>query len=128
MSTTYFNKLDREQQFMFISNILSGALHDNHWVSARMDEDTYNTHKRPGDIIEEVWARAILDGCALTIIYRGEDKAHDIMLEDILTGLDLLQENHPKVWARIICNDGDDDMWDYDALLQYAVFKDWIYG
>lgn len=63
-------------------------------------------------------------GCALTIIDNEEDEAQDIMLEDILTGLDLLQEHHPKVWARIIAYDGDADMWDYDALLQYAVFKD----
>ena len=128
MSTAFFNKKNTSEQHEFLVDFLSGALYGNYWATADLDDDTYNTFNHKNDCIEDVWARALMGGCDLTITDVEEDEQHDIELEDILEGLDQLQLEHPKVWARIVEEDGSADMLDYDAALQYAVFKEWIYG
>ncbi|WP_407404728.1 hypothetical protein [Sodaliphilus sp.] len=129
MSTVFYNRLHNEQQRReFLSDLFSTMFFGNFWARARLDEDTHSTYARKGDCLEDVWARAILDGCALTVTDMEEGEEHGLTLEDILTGLDLLQANNPSMWARVVENDGSADMIDCDAVLQYAVFGEWIYG
>ena len=127
-SVTFFNNKTKGQQHQFLSNLLADALFDNCWATADIDDDDYNTYHHDNDCTEDVWARALMNYCPLYIYDHEDSEEHEITLTSILRALDQCRDEEPKVWARVISEDGSADCYDCDAILQYAVFEEWIYG
>lgn len=122
----------------FLSDWLSTAIYGNFWCecSTHVDttDDVYENAKKNNTCREEIWADVLLNGGALNIVDVEEwdlddensEAEHKLTLADIEKVIPLFMLNYPRQWANII--EGQDDLIDADALLQFAVFGDWIYG
>lgn len=76
--------------------------------------------------IEDEWAEILLGGGMITIIDTEENCPHTLNIDMLLLGASKLLDEHPMVMARIFAK--KDDLTDADALIQYALFGEWIYG
>lgn len=75
---------------------------------------------------EDYWAYILEQGGYICLDDTEEEQTYQLTLEKMSKGWEMLSEQHPKVTARII--EGDYDFYDVDAVLQYAVFGEWVYG
>lgn len=120
----------------FLYDWLSTATYGSFWCDCSTHKDTtdevYQNAKRNNDCREGVWADVLLHGGSLNVVDvedfdNGEDDAeHKVTLNDIEKAIPLFMLNYPKQWSAIM--DETMDLLDADALLQFVVFGDVIYG
>ena len=132
-----YNSIKEVLTKSFLSDWLSTATYGSFWCECNVHEDTsdevYYKAKENNDCREDKWADVLLNGGTLIIIDReeyndgDEDEAcHKMTLDDIERALPLFMINHPSQWTAIM--DETMDLYDADALLQFVVFGEVIYG
>ena len=108
-------------------DLLSTAFYGNSWFSCEVDDKWKYLIKSSSECREDKWADVLKGGGKITVVDWEDDKSrHDISLDDIVKGLEKLYDEHLHVYARAIENDGD--FYDADAVIQYAVYGEWVYG
>ena len=120
----------------FLCDWLSTATYGSFWCDCSTHKDTtdevYENAKKNNDCREDVWADVLLHGGSLNVVDvedfdNGENDAeHKVTLNDIEKAIPLFMLNYPKQWSAIM--DETMDLFDADALLQFVVFGDVIYG
>lgn len=120
----------------FLSDWLSTATYGSFWCDCCVHKDTsdevYVQAKKNNDCREDVLADVLLNGGALNICdveeceEGNEEGEHKMTLADIENALPLFMLNYPSQWGAIMDETGD--LYDADALLQFVVFGDVIYG
>ena len=131
-----FNSIKEVLTKEFLVDWLSTAIYGSFWCDCGVHVDTsdevYEQAKKNNDCREDKWADVLLHGGSLNIIDVEEceddsdEGEHKITLEDIEKALPLFMLNYPSQWAAIMDETGD--LYDADALLQFVVFGDVIYG
>lgn len=121
-----------------LSDLLSVATYGNGWPAIKL----YKCDDEKGlfnqcECREDKWATALLKGKGV-VVYdcyeldeaeTDEEKAaarHEITLDDVKRGLDLMKEKYPRHWADLV--EEDDDLITGDVWLQLTVFGELIYG
>lgn len=108
--------------------ILSGALSGSPWFEVDWDENS-PLISEPDQCIEDDCADILLGGGKINIHEMEEDDGegnHEITLDDIRRGLEIVKDKYPHAWTSLV--DEQADLWDYDAILQCAVFGELVYG
>lgn len=120
----------------FLSDWLSTATYGSFWCDCSVHKDTsdeiYDEARNSNNCREDKWADVLLNGGSLNICdieeceEGNEEGEHKMALADIEKALPLFILNYPTQWAAIM--DETYDLYDADALLQFVVFGDVIYG
>lgn len=120
----------------FLTDWLSIAIYGNFWcecaIHADTPDDVYEDAKKNNDCREDVWADVLLNGGALNIIdteeYEDDEDGaqHKVTLAGIEKSIPLFMLNYPNRWTAIMDETMDSN--DADALLQFVIFGDVIYG
>ena len=103
-----------------IVNILSTALYGSPYLV--VDNTVKEYEEATGDTIEDRLADMLLKGQKVVLIDAEEDKKHNLTLSKLKKG-----------WGQYIAKGGSTDIEDYDlldadAIIQYSIFGDVIYG
>ena len=112
-------------------NFLSTASYDSFFFSFRVKKGTYEDFLTPEeydtlDCCEDKWAHVLQRGGSIQIFDIEEEETFPLDLGQILTGATKLMEENPVAMQRIF--DGEDDFYDNDAIIQYAIFGEIVYG
>lgn len=114
----------------FLSDVLSTASYGNPWFAfgthTDTDTETYETAKALYTCREDIWAYVLIHGGFLLVEDVEEEKEFKLSLKDFERALKSLALNYPSQYAAIMDESGD--LYDYDALIQVAVFKEVVYG
>jgi hypothetical protein len=120
----------------FLSDWLSTATYGSFWCECQTHVDTpddvYEQAKENNECTEDVWADVLLNGGALNVVdveeYEDdEDTAqHKVTLTDIENAIPMFAVNYPSQWGAIM--DETMDLIDADALLQFVIFGELVYG
>lgn len=131
-----FNSVKEVLTKEFLSDWLSTATYGSFWCNCSTHKDTsdelYKKAKEKNECREDIWAYILLHGGSINVVDveeledGNEEAEHKVMLRDIENALPLFMLNYPKQWAAIM--DETMDLYDADALLQFIVFGDLIYG
>lgn len=113
-------------------DLLTTAFYGSYWFSARIPDEYKKLVNPDSECREEKWADVLKKGGKIMVIdWEEEDEnesEHLIDLNDICKGLMKLHNEHLHVYARVMTFDGDADYYDADAVIQYAIFGEWVYG
>lgn len=110
-------------------DLLSTAFYGSSWFTASVDKEKYGNLIQPtSECREEVWTDVLMGGGTLIVEDFEEDSEYEISLDDICKAIAKLHDEHLNVYARIMSFDGEADYYDADAVIQYAVFGEWVYG
>ena len=110
-------------------DLLSTAFYGNEWFTCEIPDKWKYLVKSSSDCREDKWSDVLKGGGNITITdWEDDESKHDISLEDIVKGLEKLYNEHLNVYARVMSFDGDADFYDADAVMQYAVYGEWVYG
>lgn len=113
-------------------NLLANASYCSPFFSFGVEKgmyDTYLTKEERNDedlCREDKWAKVLLRGGSIIVYDVEEDEEHVVDLNMIYVGATKLMEEHINVIARIF--EENDDFYDNDAVIQYAMFGKWVYG
>ena len=114
----------------WLVDALSTATYDSFWArfGVHMDtpKDIYENAKSNNDCCEEVWADVLLNGGYFLVEDLEENKDYKLSLKDFEKGMKTLIVLYPQMYVNIKTDNAD--YYDYDALLQCAIFGDIIYG
>lgn len=110
-------------------DLLSTAFYGSSWFSATREEKYDHLIKPTSECREEKWADILKGGGKIKVIdWEEDEEEHDLSLDDIVKGLEKLAEKHLHVYTRVMTFDGDADFYDADAVIQFAIFGEWVYG
>ena len=110
-------------------DLLSTAFYGSDWFTASVDKEKYgNLIKPTSECREDKWADVLMGGGTLIVEDYEEDKKYEISLKDICKGIAKLHDTRLNVYARVMAFDGSADFYDADAVIQFAVFGEWVYG
>lgn len=110
-------------------DLLSTAFYGSDWFSVIRDEAFEHLIRQESECREEKWADILKGGGKVRVIdWEDDEKQYDLSLDDICNGLMKLHNEHLHVYARVLTFDGDADFYDADAVIQYAIFGEWVYG
>ena len=109
-------------------DLLSTAFYSSPWFYGAIDKEKYGNLIQPtSECREEKWADVLKgNGKMIVIDAEDDDTEHEISLQDIINAFEIIIIKHPKLYARLI--EQEDDFYDADAVIQYAVFGEWVYG
>lgn len=114
----------------FLTDILCSASYGSSWFYFGTHQDTpksiYEDAKTCYECREDIWAYILLHDGFLVIEDIEEEEEHKISLKDIIKGFKIVMLNYPQQYADIMEENGD--YYDYDAVIQCAVFGDIVYG
>ena len=114
----------------FLVDLLSGASYGSEWFIYDVHEDTpdevYQAAKERYECREDIWAYVLTNGGCLSVNDWEEDKEYRVTLQDIINGLSIAMFNYPEQYANIMLENAD--FYDYDCVIQCAVFGDLVYG
>ena len=121
-----------------LSDLLSVATYGNGWPAIKLfRSDAEKGLFNQCECREDKWATALIKGKGL-VAYdcyeldeaeTDEERAaarHEITLNDVKRGLDLMKEKYPRHWADLV--EENDDLITGDVWLQLTVFGELIYG
>lgn len=108
--------------------ILSGAFYGSSWFSVKTPKAQAYLSKESDTTREDVWATILQLGGYIYVydVEEDEDKPYKLTLEHIVMAFKKLIAEYPEQYANIITNKAD--IYDYDAIIQLAIFDDVIYG
>ena len=119
-------------------NLLSVATYGNEWpVIKAFKSDAENGLFDDCECREDKWAKALMQGKGV-VVYdcyaldeaeteeEKNDARHTITMDNVLKGLELMRDEHPRHYADLM--EEDDDLTTGDVWLQLAVFGELIYG
>ena len=110
-------------------DLLSTAFYGSPWFSVSVDESFSHSIKPTSDCREEKWADVLKAGGKIRITdWEDDETQYDLSLDDIVKGIEKLSESHLHVYSRVMTFDGDADFYDADAVIQFAIFGEWVYG
>ena len=132
-------------------NLLSTASYGSSWLGLNYDSTEYHElpNKDEGDCIEDKMAKLLLAGCSVELYdMYAEDNSdfygklphywdadnrtmdYEVRLEDIKKGLQkAFKDKYASKYARDLACEGDDfDFIEADALIQFILFGEVIYG
>ena len=113
-------------------NLLANASYGSSFFSFGVEKgmyDTYLTKEERNDedlCREDKWAKVLLRGGSIIVYDIEEDEEHVVDLNMIYVGATKLMEEHIDAIIRLFSQ--DDDFYDNDAVIQYAMFGEWVYG
>lgn len=114
----------------FLSEWLTTATYGSSWCDCQIHSDTSDevieNARESNECREDIWAYVLLNGGALNIIDVEEDEEYKVTLADIEKAMATFMLNCPNQWAAIMDRTMDID--DADALLQWVVFDELVYG
>ena len=114
----------------FLTDLLSGASYGSSWFAFGTHKDTpddvYQAAKDCYECREDIWAYNLLHGGFLLVADVEEDEDYRLSLKDIIKGFEIVMLNYPRMYASIMKEEGD--FYDYDAVIQCAVFGELTYG
>ena len=120
-----------------LTGLLSTATFGNYWPDIRK----YKADREAGlfkdcDCCEQKWAVALLKGHGLAVFDNYEMDSelnecekptrHNITLDDVKKGLELMREQYPRHWADLV--EESEDLVTCDIWLQLTAFGEVIYG
>lgn len=97
--------------------------------SMGLGKELYSKYRRDDDCIEDVQARALLDGQQMVFVDAEEDDKYYLTYNNLCTGVEKwLSSGYGS--SKEFSNefDGCQDGYDYDMIIQFALFDDVIYG
>lgn len=113
-------------------NILSGATYGSDWLEIyATDEERKKIKILAGDCREDVWAKILLAGGTVQAVDHNDDdeKEYTLSLKDIQEAFTILGKESASALMNIIEDEGmNADYYDYNNLLQCAMFKELVYG
>ena len=114
-------------------DLLSTAFYGSTWFTASVDKEKYgNLIKPSSEYREQIWADVLMGGGTLIVTETetevDDEVEHEISLKDICKGITKLHDKHLNVYARVMAFDGSADFYDADAVIQFAVFGEWVFG
>lgn len=123
----WFNNFDN------LVNLFSSASYNSYWFLFGAKKGTYNKYltkeqRENLECREEKWAQVLLNGGEICVedLSDEEETIYTINLQKIIIGATTLLKEHPQVIARIFTE--TEDFYDTDAVIQYAIFGEWVYG
>ena len=114
-----------------IATIMSGASYGvAYWCSEMgLEEGKYQEYKKEDDCIEDVYARALKDGCAIMFKDReDEDEKYYLTYDRLLKSVQKFIDTRRCEDIFSIFEDGNEDSEDMDYIIQYALFDDILFG
>ena len=115
--------------------ILSGATYGSDWLEITVTDDARKSiTKAESDCREDIWAKVLLAGeKIITLDHEDIDDdnkpaAKFLSLKDFDKALKVMGKEAPKALMRIVEGEGEADYYDYNNLLQCAMFKEIVYG
>lgn len=114
-----------------IVTIMSGASYGiSYWCSEMaLEEGMYKKYRKEDDCIEDVYARALKNGCAMVFTdIEDEDEKYYLTYDKLLKGVEKFIESGRCVNINKIFEEGNEDANDMDYIIQYALFDDIIFG
>lgn len=113
----------------WLVEVLADATYSCTWGRFGVHTDTprelYDNAMLVNECCEEVWADVLLGG-GFFLVEDIEGKEYKVSLKDFEKGLKKLIFDYPRNYANIMTDEAD--FYDYDGMLQCAVFGDVIYG
>lgn len=113
-------------------NILSGATYGSDWLEIyATDEERGKIKIDDTDCREDVWAKILLEGGTIQAVDHEDDdeKEYTLSLDDIKEAFTILGKECRSALMSIIDDGGmSADYYDYNNLLQCAMFKEIVYG
>lgn len=112
-------------------NLLANACYCSPWFSFGVLKETYDNFLTPREkervvCKEAIWASVLLNGGSIQVCDVKEEKSHPLDFNMLLIGGSKLMKVHPQVMQRLF--DEEDDFYDNDAVIQYAIFGKWVFG
>lgn len=110
-------------------NILSTATYGSDWLTILRPKKYDNLLKEESECREEKWADILLGGgYIVAFAYDGDDEPtrHEVTLDKMKKGLDVLQKDYPKDYADLVTE--NDDYYTGSNLMQCVLFGEVIYG
>ena len=112
-------------------NVLANASYGSSWFNFGVLKGTYETYLTPREretlvCREPKWASVLLNGGSIEVYDVEEEEPHTLDFNMLLVGASKLMEEHPQVMQRLL--DEEDDFYDNDAIIQYSIFGEWVYG
>lgn len=107
-------------------NLLSTAFYGSYWFCARTPKEFREKYRDGFDNREDRWAQILLDGGYIYVIDSEEDGAHKITLDMLRKSWNSEDKQIVRAKANIL--DEQDDFYDDDAIVQYAIFGEVVYG
>jgi hypothetical protein len=113
-------------------NILSGATYGSDWLEIYATKEERKKVKiSETDCREDVWAKILLAGGTIQAVDHEDDdeKEYALSLDDIKEAFTILGKECRSALMSIIDDGGmNADYYDYNNLLQCAMFKEIVYG
>lgn len=109
-------------------DLLSTAFYGSSWFSGTIPEKCRHLVKPTSECREDKWADVLKNGGCIIVYDWEEEKEYELTLDAIVKGMEKLSGEHLNVCARVMTFDGDADFYDADAVIQYAIFGEWVYG
>lgn len=113
-------------------NILSGATYGSDWLEIYATKEEREKVKiSETDCREDVWAKILLAGGTIQAVDHEDDdeKEYTLSLDDIKEAFTILGKECRSALMSIIDEGGmNADYYDYNNLLQCAMFKEIVYG
>lgn len=108
----------------------SGSYGISYWCSEMgLEEEIYKKYRREEDCIEDVYARALKNGCAMVFTDIEEDDMRYYLTYDrLLKGVEKFIESGRCVNINEIFEEGNEDAEDMDIIIQYALFDKIMFG
>lgn len=113
-------------------NILSGATYGSDWLEIYATREERGKIKIDGgDCREDVWAKILLAGGTVQAVDHNDDEEteYPLTLTDFKEAFTILGRESKSALMNIIEDEGmNADYYDYNNLLQCAMFKEIVYG
>lgn len=124
--------VNKELTTQEIVDIFSTAFTGSCWICIDWDEELYDAAEkelkaaRKDVCIEDVLAKLIEDGKSFCIIDEEEGQHYELNEANLRRGCELYETERGSI--RKCMDDGAFDLWEGDAIIQYALFGEVIYG
>lgn len=108
----------------------SGSYGISYWCSEMaLEEGMYKKNRKEDDCIEDVYARALKNGCTMVFTdMEDEDEKYYLTYDRLLKGVEKFIESGRCVNINEIFEEGNEDANDMDCIIQYALFDKIIFG
>ena len=113
-----------------IVDIMSGASYGiSYWCSKMgLEEGMYKKYRKEDDCIEDVYARALKDGCAMVFTdIEDEDERYYLTYDRLIRSVQKFIDTRRCEDIFSIFEDGNEDGDDMDFIIQYALFDKIIF-
>ena len=112
-----------------IETILSGAsCGTSYWCSKMsIPKEICCKYSKKGDSVESVYARALKEGFSIAFTDM-EGEIYTLNYDNLLKGVETFIEKSKHTNIHEIFREGNEDMFDMDFIIQYALFGEIIFG